>query len=89
MQSYKFIVSGKVQGVYYRKTINENAQKLNFSGYVKNLKNGNVEAAVTCKKEDLDKFINILKQGSINSEVNDIKQLTIDEIFINKFEIKY
>ncbi|MEA2016919.1 MAG: acylphosphatase [Campylobacterota bacterium] len=89
MKNYKFIVSGRVQGVYYRKTINENAQRLNFSGYVKNLKNGDVEASVTCKKEDLDKFINILKQGSINSEVNDIKQFTIDEVFINKFEIRY
>jgi len=37
----------------------------------------------------IDKFINILKLGSTNSEVTDIKQTTIDEVFINKFEIRY
>ena len=89
MQNYKFIISGRVQGVYYRKTTCQNAQKENYNGYVKNLPNGNVEACITCKKEDLDKFINILKLGSTNSEVTDIKQTTIDEVFINKFEIRY
>lgn len=89
MQSYKFIVSGRVQGVYYRKTINENAQKLNCSGYVKNLPTGDVEVAITCKQEDLDKFLDILKQGSVNSHVTNIEQLLTDEIFKNNFEIRY
>ena len=89
MKSYKFIISGKVQGVYYRKTINENAQKLNFSGYVKNLPDKNVEACITCSINDLDKFIKILKNGSTNSRVTEIKQLNSDQLFTGIFEIRY
>jgi len=89
MQSYKFEIIGIVQGVYYRKNIQANATKENFSGYVKNLKNGNVEVAVTCEKTQLDKFLAILKKGSPKSVVNDIKQYTCDEVFTSQFEIKY
>jgi acylphosphatase len=89
MKSYRFIVSGRVQGVYYRKNINENSQKLNFSGYVKNLPDKNVEACITCNSDDLDKFITILKNGSTNSIVNGIEQLDCDEVFTNTFEIRY
>ena len=89
MKSYRFIVSGRVQGVYYRKTINENAQKLKLSGYVKNLPDKNVEACVTCNSDDLDKFITILKNGSTNSNVTSIKQLNCNKVFTNKFEIRY
>jgi len=89
MQNYKFIVRGRVQGVYYRKTTCQNAQTENYNGYVKNLSNGDVIACVSCKKKDLDKFINILKQGSTNSKVTNIEQLEIDEVFINRFEVRY
>jgi acylphosphatase len=89
MQNYKFTVSGRVQAVYYRKTTCQNAQKENYNGYVKNLPNGDVEACVSCKKEDLDTFINILKSGSTNSKITNIEQLEIDEVFINKFEVRY
>lgn len=33
MQSYKYIVSGRVQGVYYRKNIAKNANDENFNEY--------------------------------------------------------
>ena len=88
MNSYRCIVSGKVQGVYYRKNVSINASKENFKGYVKNLPNGDVEACVECEKDKLERFIKILKQGSPASQVNNIDISTIDESF-NKFEIRY
>jgi len=88
MKSYKFIVSGRVQGVYYRKTICENAIIQNFKGYVKNLSNGDVEVVVSCDENNLNKFIDILQRGSNNSIVNHIEQSYIDEIFTKRFEIK-
>lgn len=88
MNSYRCIVSGKVQGVYYRKNIAKNASKENFKGYVKNLPNGDVEACVECEKEELERFIEILKQGSPASRVDNIDIMVIDELF-NKFEIRY
>ncbi len=89
MKSYKFIVNGKVQGVYYRKNIQENSTKAGFVGYVKNLSNGDVEACVTCEEDKLDSFIKILKKGSANSLVNKILKSEIDDIFKDNFEVRY
>lgn len=88
MKNYKYIISGKVQGVYYRKNVEENALKSGFKGYVKNLSNGDVEAAVSCIEEQLEKFLEILKTGSPNSRVDNIQMIEIDEQFEN-FEIRY
>ncbi|MCP4971397.1 MAG: acylphosphatase [Arcobacter sp.] len=89
MKSYKFIVSGTVQGVYYRKTIKENASKYKFNGYVKNLTNGKVEAVVTCEDRKVKEFISILKKGSIYSKVTNIVESTINEIYTKGFSVKY
>jgi acylphosphatase len=89
MKSYKFIISGKVQGVYYRKSVATNANKAKFSGYIKNLADDTVEAVVTCKEERLNEFITILKSGSQHSKVSNIKQNSIGSLYTGGFEIKY
>jgi acylphosphatase len=89
MKSYKFIVNGRVQGVYYRQSIKDSAIASNFNGYVKNLPNGTVEAVVTCDDNRLKKFISILEEGSISSIVEDIQQHDSNEIFKDGFEVKH
>lgn len=89
MKNYKFIVNGKVQGVYYRKNIQQNSTKAGFVGYVKNLKNGDVKACVTCSENQLDSFMDIIKEGSPSSVVNNITKFEIDDIFKNTFEVRY
>ena len=37
MKSYRFIISGRVQGVWYRRSIQVGANMAGFSGYVRNL----------------------------------------------------
>ena len=89
MKSYKFIISGKVQGVYYRKSILNKAKAAKFSGYVKNLSDKTVEAVVTCEPNRLNSFVAILKEGSINSDVQDIQQFDHDERYEGQFKISY
>lgn len=90
MKSYKFIVKGRVQGVYYRKTVCENCVLVNFNGYVKNLPDGSVEACITCSDDlQLKQFKKILKKGSMASKVESIEKFDCDEIFQNGFEVRY
>ncbi|GAA4275428.1 acylphosphatase [Aquimarina mytili] len=42
IKHYNIIVSGKVQGVWYRKSTLDKAQELGVTGFVKNLPNGDV-----------------------------------------------
>ena len=89
MKNYRFIVSGSVQGVFYRKNVYENSSKKGFNGYVKNLQDGSVEACVTCDENELDSFMEILKKGSPNSVVKRIERYPYEESFNNGFEIRY
>lgn len=89
MKSYQCIVSGKVQGVYYRKFVSQNASKAGFVGFVKNLSDGTVQANVTCDESRIEEFKNILQNGSPYSSVDSIKMNIIDEVYTNDFRIDY
>jgi acylphosphatase len=90
MKSYRFIVSGKVQGVYFRKTVFEKSTLVGFNGYVKNLPDGTVEAAITATDDlQLKQFRKILKKGSMASNVKSLEQFDCDEVFTKGFEIRY
>lgn len=86
--NYQCIISGKVQGVFYRSNIQEMASDAGFNGYVRNLHDGNVEACVTINDEKkLAYFLEILKKGSPYSRVDDIKTEFINTIFNSGFTI--
>jgi len=87
MKNYKFIIHGKVQGVYYRVSVQKNALTAGYSGYVKNLRDGSVEAGLTCKESQLENFINLLKKGSTCSSVISLKYQETNERFHGNFEI--
>ncbi len=90
MQTYKFIIKGKVQGVWYRKFVSESAKEEGFKGYIKNLPNKSVEALVNIKDEsELKRFIEILKKGSPYSEVKEINYQKTENQNFEDFEIRY
>ena len=88
MPSYKFLVSGRVQGVYYRANVAKNAQKAGFSGYVKNLEDGRVEAVVTCDPSELEAFKTILEKGSPLSKVTSLEEHTCSEHYSGAFSVQ-
>lgn len=89
MKTYKFIIKGYVQGVYYRKSVYNNAIKQNFQGSVKNLSNGDVEAVVNLNSNNFDAFVLILKKGSSYSKVTNITSTTTDFKIFKDFSIIY
>jgi acylphosphatase len=90
LKTYKFIITGRVQGVWYRKFVSQNAKKAGFKGYVKNLPDGSVEAVANIENEDRFKeFVDILKKGSPYSIVKNITWQEIPYIDFEDFEIRY
>jgi acylphosphatase len=88
MQSYRFLITGKVQGVWYRKSVAEKAEKQGFRGYVRNLEDGRVEAGAALEDDDFAFFIAILEEGSMGSRVDNIEQFESNEEFSKAFEIR-
>jgi len=82
------MISGRVQGVYYRANVAKNANSTGFSGYVKNLNDGSVEVCVSCEKSDLEVFKRILKRGSPASSVTSIEEHLCSEVFSAGFEVR-
>ena len=91
MEWYRFIVSGRVQGVFYRKSVSQALMKKQFKGYIQNLTDGSVEVVAEIFDDDLDTFIEILKEGSLLSSVEDVKYEVIEEAVFHTdgFEIRY
>jgi len=89
MITYKFIIQGIVQGVYYRKSIYENTLNKNIKGYVKNLPNGNVEAVANLDSNNFDTFVNILKKGSSYSKVTNITSSKLSFTSYTNFSVSY
>lgn len=87
-KSIRFIVRGKVQGVWYRRSIEKNACSKGFSGYVRNMPDGSVEAAVTCDESKVEEFIAILRRGSPASEVESIEHGETADIFRGGFFVR-
>jgi acylphosphatase len=91
MEWYRFIISGKVQGVFYRKSVSQEMMVKQFKGYIKNLSDGTVEVVAEIFDDEFDTFLQILQKGSLLSEVNDIRYEIIDdaEFTTEGFEIRY
>ncbi len=91
MEWYRFIIFGKVQGVFYRKFVSQALMKKQFKGYIQNLSDGTVEVVAEVFDDDFDTFMNIVKEGSLLSSVEDIKFEIIDdaEFATDGFEIRY
>jgi acylphosphatase len=73
MKQVKIIVSGKVQGVFFRRYTCEEATKLGLRGYVKNLINQDVEIVAQGDDTQIDQLIEWAKIGSPASEVKNIQ----------------
>ena len=89
MKSIRLIVSGKVQGVFFRDSTKRKAQELELKGYVRNLPDGNVEVVAEGPGEKINELINFIKNNPGHSRVENVKIFDkIPERF-KSFEIKH
>ena len=79
----RIIVTGKVQGVFFRQALKVMAKKNNVFGWVKNLKDGRVEAVLEGAEEKVSRLVEWSHGGPANARVEDI------EIHNEKFSGKF
>ena len=84
------LISGRVQGVWYRASTKSRAEQLGIRGWVRNTSDGKVEAIFEGEEELVEKMINWCYQGPPNAKVEDIK-ITKKESTnkYDSFSIKY
>ena len=87
METVHLLISGKVQGVFFREASRRLAEKLNIKGWIKNTTDGKVEVLITGAEKDLDIFVNFCKTGPERAEVEDIHVSRKPKIDFDKFEV--
>jgi acylphosphatase len=63
------LVSGRVQGVFFRVETRYKAMKRNVAGWVRNTSGGRVEAIFEGEREDVEKLIEFCKRGPSGARV--------------------
>lgn len=89
-QRIRIFVKGKVQGVFFRQALKVMAKKNNVFGWVKNLKDGRVEAVLEGDEEKVNRLIEWSHGGPANARVEDVE--IKNEKFIgefSKFDVLY
>ena len=68
----KAIISGKVQGVFYRRNAHKKAKKLGLTGWVKNNADDTVELIACGDEEKINEFISWLWKGPLFARVSKV-----------------
>ena len=71
----KYIISGRVQGVGFRRFAQRCASDYSVGGYVKNLSDGSVEIEAIGERDKLEAFLCKIYQGSWFSNVENIEKI--------------
>lgn len=79
MSAARFIVSGKVQGVWFRASARDQGLALGLRGSVRNLPNGSVDVLAVGDDEAIDALAAWLRQGPPLARVDELERLPAHE----------
>jgi acylphosphatase len=66
------VVSGIVQGVFYRGFVLREATRLGLCGRVRNLTDGRVEVEAEGERQELERLVRRLRRGPPSADVSDV-----------------
>jgi acylphosphatase len=70
--SLRAVVSGRVQGVFYRIFVVREANGLGLCGIVRNLPDGRVEVVAVGERLKLEQLVHRLRKGPPKAQVSDV-----------------
>lgn len=73
-KTFRYLVSGRVQGVAFRYWTRETASRLGLDGWTRNLPDGRVEVLAQGDEETLERLHKALRQGSPLSSVAGVER---------------
>lgn len=84
------LISGKVQGVWFRATMKQEAEKRSIVGWVRNTVDGKVEAVIQGDDYHVEDMIKWCYSGSSLSRVDDVQVSSLDNTeHYQGFKVRY
>ena len=87
MPAARFLVGGRVQGVFFRASTREQALALGIEGHAVNLPDGRVEVLAVGDAAALDTLERWLRQGPPAARVDTVERTALPEQAANGFRI--
>ena len=85
----RFLVSGKVQGVWFRESTRREAAKLGLNGSASNLPDGRVEVIAVGSAKDIDQLSVWLRHGPAMARVDKVVEEAIDDPGLSGFTVLF
>ena len=76
--SYRLVISGRVQGVWYRESMRQEALRLGVDGWVKNRTDGTVEAVICGPSAQVEALLAWTRTGPPLARVSDVRCVAYD-----------
>ena len=73
MKTLRIWISGTVQGVMFRKFIEDEANKIGIRGFVRNMEDGRVEVVAEGIDERVNAMLEICKRGTVHAAVKEVQ----------------
>ena len=89
MKCTHLIVSGRVQGVYFRANVKNKATQLGLKGYAKNLESGDVEVVAEGNEEKVKDLVDFIKKGPGIASVTGIQVKHKEPENFKNFEVRH
>ncbi len=83
----RVVVSGRVQGVFFRTTCAAKARRRSLSGWVRNLPDGRVEAVFEGTSELVEEMVAWCRRGPDLARVGDVETVALEPVGGSGFEI--
>ncbi|MFC5569975.1 acylphosphatase [Lysobacter yangpyeongensis] len=79
MKTVRFLVGGKVQGVWFRASTRDRAVGLQLRGFARNLADGRVEVLASGEDDAVETLAQWLHYGPPQARVDELERIEADE----------
>jgi acylphosphatase len=84
----RVIVQGWVQGVYFRDTLRQRARAAYVSGWVRNNRDGTLEAVFEGEPEAVERLVAFCHEGPRGAQVDRVEVVSEEPVGSRGFEIR-
>jgi acylphosphatase len=82
-------VTGRVQGVFFRAWLREQADALAVTGWVRNCPDGRVDAHIEGEESAVEEMIRRLRRGPPSADVEDVHLWDVEPCDFDDFEVRH
>jgi acylphosphatase len=84
----RVLAHGRVQGVFFRDSTRQEAERLDVAGWVRNTEEGSVEAVFEGEPDEVDALVWFMRSGPESADVNRVDVDEEEPEGLQRFEVR-